>query len=178
MKGGGGVLWLLFLRWCLSGLLLGLHAGLLGGSLVVCPAASGDFIADEDQADPPLGISLRAGARDLRREALSINHLMTHVPKNPYCEACRVAKRQFRPHLRGGAQRVRRDPPERFGDEVTADHIIVRAAHSQGIHGEQTCLVIADRATGYWDAFPLVDKTAASALWGINEFMGPRRRPA
>ena len=111
-----------------------------GGSLVVCPVASGGGIADEDQADPPLGISLRAGARDLRREALSINHLVTHVPTNPYCEACRVAKMQRRPHRRGGMRGVPREVPGRFGDEGTAGHIIVKVAHSQGIHGSRPAL--------------------------------------
>ena len=31
-------------------------------------------------------------ARDLKAEAKSIRHLMTHAPKNPYCDACQRAK--------------------------------------------------------------------------------------
>ena len=36
----------------------------------------------------------RAARRSLREEANSLLHLLTHKPKNPYCEACRTAKRK------------------------------------------------------------------------------------
>ena len=29
-------------------------------------------------------------ARDLKADAKSIRHLMTHLPKNPYCDACQI----------------------------------------------------------------------------------------
>ena len=33
---------------------------------------------------------------ELRAEATSLNHLLTHLPKNPFCEACQTAKLQLR----------------------------------------------------------------------------------
>ena len=32
--------------------------------------------------------------RDLKADAISIAHLMTHTPKNPYCAACQRSKVQ------------------------------------------------------------------------------------
>ena len=40
-------------------------------------------------SDPP---APQPRARDLKEEAKSIRHLMTHLPKNPYCDACQRAK--------------------------------------------------------------------------------------
>ena len=39
----------------------------------------------------------REDVRDLKVEALSIGHLMTHNPKNPYCSSCQRAKMQAKP---------------------------------------------------------------------------------
>ena len=36
----------------------------------------------------------RAARRSLREEANSLLHLLTHKPNNPYCDACRTAKRK------------------------------------------------------------------------------------
>ena len=38
----------------------------------------------------------------LRTEAMSIDHLATHVPTNPYSSACLRAKTIARPHHSGG----------------------------------------------------------------------------
>ena len=37
------------------------------------------------------------GYRDLKAEAKSLKHLMTHEPKNPHCAACQQAKMQAKP---------------------------------------------------------------------------------
>lgn len=42
-------------------------------------------LADLAQGDP-------IEERRLREEATSIQHLMTHYPKNPYCRLCNIAK--------------------------------------------------------------------------------------
>ena len=65
------------------------------------------------------------GRRDLKAEAVSLEHLMTHTPFNGRCPSCLRAKM-----LRKPARRIEHDPavaPKKVGDLVNADHII---AHS------------------------------------------------
>ena len=67
--------------------------------------------------------------RTLRAEATSLKHLMTHLPSNPYCRACQVAKMK-RKHMRARdklALKMRSDQPEVFGEKVSADHQIARS---------------------------------------------------
>ena len=49
---------------------------------------------------PPPGLeeSQESKTERLRREAASIAHMMTHVPKNPFCSACSRAETVARPH--------------------------------------------------------------------------------
>ena len=57
---------------------------------------------DEPVAMPP-PVPVEAGApearpdRDLKAEAESIMHIMTHTPKNPHCAACQRSKVQRKP---------------------------------------------------------------------------------
>ena len=47
--------------------------------------------------------------RDLKAEANSTRHLLTHTPFNKYCDACNYAKLQEKSHRKGAFQReVRR----------------------------------------------------------------------
>ena len=60
----------------------------------------------------------------LRREAGSLDHLMTHLPKNPFCPSCKGAKMQAAPRRRGATSREDEDAPAELVDVVTADHLI------------------------------------------------------
>ena len=46
-------------------------------------------------------------ARDLRAEAKSFRHLMTHLPKNPYCDACQRAKMENASRQRSAASALK-----------------------------------------------------------------------
>ena len=62
--------------------------------------AGEDVVGNPDQKTPR---SLAESA--LRQEAASRKHLMTHQPKNPFCEVCKCAKMTKSPsRSRGGAQ--------------------------------------------------------------------------
>ena len=80
------------------------------GDLTVDPVGQLDALNDAEQASPSVGVraTLRPGVRDLHAEAQSVGHLMTHVPKNPYCAACQTAKMQRRPHRRGAWRQTHR----------------------------------------------------------------------
>ena len=58
--------------------------------------------------------------RDLKKIAHSLPHLLTHFPKNPWCDACRRAKliRKACP-----VRDVELPREAKFGDYLTVDHI-------------------------------------------------------
>ena len=58
-------------------------------------------------------------AERLKEEAMPVRHLMTHLPSNPYCPACKRAKLP-----KAQSRRKLDDGPEAttFGEYVTADH--------------------------------------------------------
>ena len=92
------------------------------------------------------------GVVDLRAEALSLNHLMAHLPKNPFCEACRKAK-AIRTQKR---KKVDGYKPTMFGEQTTADHLVAGwggsakgLRRSQGRGGYLWCRnALAHRGTG------------------------------
>ena len=108
--------------------------------------------------------------RDLKKEAVSLNHLMTHRRKNPYCASCQRAKHQAKP-ARRKAKRLE-DPPTQFGDIVTSDHMITQSQQDQGTRGETTCMVMLDRATSFIGVYPLASKTAEDAREALGHFLG------
>jgi hypothetical protein len=122
-----------------------------------------DFPEGADEEPAPEG-------RDLKAEALSLAHLMTHMPKNPHCEACQRAKITTKParrlHREAGAR------PKEFGELITADHMVLRAPDA-GALGELAALVIFDRGTGWIGCYPVPDKTADSAFGALSHFAGP-----
>ena len=76
-------------------------------------------VSDEDLEEPLTRIER------LKLEARSLDHLLTHVPKNPYCPACQRAKMQAAPCLSRANRQSDSEPPKReFGSQVTADHFI------------------------------------------------------
>ena len=52
-----------------------------------------DHDEDEGEEEEPLGEETKA-RRDLKAEATSLRHLLTHLPKNPHCVSCQQAKNQ------------------------------------------------------------------------------------
>ena len=55
---------------------------------VVLPAVGGELEAPP----PPNAIDEEGGRRDLKLLANSVPHLLTHFPKNPWCDSCKRAK--------------------------------------------------------------------------------------
>ena len=60
----------------------------------------------------------------LIKEAHSLEHFLTHVPKNRCCEVCRRAKMTQRVHCgkKGAYQKSEETPPLHFGHRLRADH--------------------------------------------------------
>ena len=100
-------------------------------------------------------------------EATSLGHLVTHRTKNPHCPSCQRAKFAHKP-----ARRRDKKPevvPVKFGDLVTADHMITLADQDRGNHGESTAVVVLDRATGFIGVYPLGSKTAEDAIEALQQ---------
>ena len=129
-------------------------------------AAPGGASDDDDGADDV------GGPRNLKAEAISLRHLMTHMPKNPWCPACQRAKMQRRSCRRvdGPEEPI---PPE-FGIIVTADHLIAHSEKSMGMTGEQDALVVKDRGTGWLECVPLASKSADDAYLALQDIRGPK----
>jgi len=121
--------------------------------------------------------------RDLKAEADSLQHLLTHFPKNPHCKTCQVTKSQ-RKQCRNKSHLIKhKDAMLRaFGDAITADHISAHDDESpmaklalglDEFNRRCPCaLGILDYHTKYRDMFPCVDKTAETAENKLREFLG------
>ena len=132
-----------------------------GGDGAAIPAADNGVLMIDD------------GRRDLKSEALSIAHLMTHKPKNRWCMACQKAKMQHR-HRRSKGGVLDADI-KKFGDSITADHLIAQNDLSRGITGDRDALVIKDRAAGWIACYPVPDKGADEAYAKILNFLGTQK---
>ena len=133
----------------------------------------GDVKGSDDDDEPQWAIEPyispeRAGR--LKREAESIWHKMTHLPKNPFCQICNECKAQRRQCRRG--QGFGGPTPINFGDCVTMDHIIQRGEFSKSFLGHEEALLLFDRATGYMGCFPVLQKDALHTINSITEFRG------
>ena len=105
-------------------------------STSVCHPCEPDVKQEEAETSswcaPALGIDAEADVAEgdvmsreerLRAEAVSVRHLMTHLPRNPYCGACAEAKIRAHPARRHDPELKER--PGRVGDLVYADHLIL-----------------------------------------------------
>ena len=97
---------------------------------------------DSGSVPPPPEPHPETAEARLRREAVSRRHLMTHLPKNPYCPICQGAKIRAAPakpqQRRSGNPEV---DPQRFCDLLLADHIVLVDPEAKGSKGESAGLM-------------------------------------
>ena len=106
---------------------------------------------------------------ELRKDAISPEHLFTHRPKNPYCETCKRAK-MMRPYAtrKGGSRHVRSN---KFGDHIVADHVIMKKSVDTGVQDEHVMMVVKDVYTQYRYAYPSDSKSTDEIIKGFNHFL-------
>ena len=118
------------------------------------PTAAGD--ADPDSGSSDEGEWVPTGKRDLKCEASSHHHLMTHKPKFPWCDVCRHATATRK-------QRRKRNPGDaghcKFGDAVTADYIDMKSDVKRGIDGERQALIVKDLGSEFKMIYPTATRT-------------------
>ncbi len=115
-------------------------------------------------------------AQALKAEATSAHHLLHHMPENPWCRTCRLAKAQRRSARRVKEYRFsERRTPTKFGGTGTCDHWHATNDVSKGIAGEEYGLTYKDLAAGWTDCFPTETKDAAGTLRALRSIPSPFR---
>ena len=124
-----------------------------------------DFVSKPVVKDAPR----ERGEAALRDEATSLQHLMCHTPKNPFCETCNRAKMYKYPsRQRGGSTQVE---AKKFGDHLTADHLITSDDREVGIDHSRVALVIRDVATDFRYVYPAARKTSHQCVMAFKHFI-------
>eukprot|EP00972_Heterocapsa_arctica_P073342 10831532-Heterocapsa_arctica.AAC.1 len=112
---------------------------LVPGNVGGPPQADGNPDEEEPKSD-----------RDLKADALSREHLLTHIPKNVWCKACQRAKMNAK-RARRKANKAERMAEIRFG------------------------MVILDHATTWLETHPACNKSADEAVVALESFQGARQ---
>ena len=130
------------------------------------PEIDGDLLPPD--VEPPLVEPIEPSAKDkLRLEAKSIRHLRDHKPKNFYCDACQQAKLYHRPH---GRKKNIGPLPTKFGEQLTADHLVAHSEKSQSLHGEKDAIIIFDRATRWKECYPVPTRSGDHTWTASKDF--------
>ena len=109
------------------------------------------------------------GEAAFRDEATSLQHLMCHTPKNPFCETCNRAKMYKYPsRQKGGSTQVE---AKKFGDHLTAGHLITSDDREIGIDQSRVALVVRDVATDFRYVYPAARKTSHQCVMAFKHFV-------
>ena len=115
-------------------------------------------------------------AESLREVAMTPEHQLTHLPKNPFCEVCRRAKLSNAQHRRkvnrAEASSSLPELPPRFGGRLVADHVVAHSERSRGFTGDKNALVLRDVYTGYIGCYPMKTKSGPETVHRMTEFIG------
>ena len=87
-----------------------------------------------DPPAPDAGEEDEHTIRNLRQEAKSFRHLLTHKPANKYCDACILGEMSGSKKICGSFERSRQ--PTRLLELVTADHLVAQNGSMEGITGD------------------------------------------
>ena len=98
-------------------------------------------------------------------------HLLTHMPKNPFCDVRTKAKMQKPPsRAKGGSSKVEADV---FGGHITGDFLVTMNEDEEGIDAERVALVVKDVATGFIYVYPSARRNTESIILTMKHFTGP-----
>eukprot|EP00959_Pyramimonas_sp_CCMP1952_P289627 6057537-Pyramimonas_sp.AAC.1 len=63
--------------------------------------------------------------------------------------------------------------PKKFGEALTADHVDLAKDGAADKHGDKCALVVLDRCTGVFTAYPALHKDAATTEASFQQFIAP-----
>ena len=131
------------------------------------PPEEEDDEDDIDVDDPDGGVRLSKRGT-LKHEARTLEHLLTHRYKNPYCNSCVRAKMKHHKTYRGAFRRKL----TKFGDLITFDFMDTRKTTKLGYDTVKEILVIRDRYTGIIQSYPSPTKSTEDVVRAVKYFMG------
>ena len=140
------------------------------------PARSAESVEDqggvrvEGGSDPMPRLPERAVAA--RLDALSNEHRMTHLPKNPLCDIrnrARLYSKRVRSHRVVDPEEDIAEP-EKFGEQVACDHVIVFKSSTKD--KEYAVFIVRDSYSGVMQAYPTVTKSLEHAAASLRHFAG------
>ena len=113
----------------------------------------------------------------LKKEATSLEHLLTHYPKNPYCPLCHIAKDTAMrvSHVKDGKSDDKIDPPKEPFEQLATDDVILAKGSEHfgtGIGGVKTHHVVRDLFSGARIAYPLSKRDIESHAKNFRHFVG------
>ena len=117
------------------------------------------------------GESRYAKPGTLKREAKTLDHLMTHRYSNPFCDSCIRAKMRHFKTRKGAFKRKL----SKFGDLITFDFVDMGKATEMGWRDHKELLVIRHRYTGMVLGSPVPDKSTETVVLAIKKFVGDRK---
>ena len=96
------------------------------------------------------------------------------MPKNPYCASCMRAKMQAKParSIKNRARDADYVAPTKFGEKVTADHLIARGEEDHGFNDSRAAIVIYDLGSKWIECHAAADKSADMTREAMNNFQG------
>ena len=143
--------------------------------------SEGDKVpASDPKPDDPEGLievevergeSRYAKPGTLKREAKTLDHLMTHRYSNPFCDSCIRAKMRHFQTRKGAFNRTL----SKFGDLITFDFVDMGKATEMGWRDHKELLVIRDRYSGMVLGSPVPDKSTETVVLAIKKFVGDRK---
>ena len=132
------------------------------------PAAPPAEDPEEDEVAPV------KAPRDLRAEAKSREHLLTHKPYNPYCEGCRLGK-MSRKRRKSGALAESEREINRWGQLITSDHMDSKSKANMGLTGSKEAFLVIDLWSRLKNLYATPTKNTADTQRSIDNFKGDRK---
>ena len=110
--------------------------------------------------------------RNLREEAMSMRHLLTHKPFNIHCDACNSGRMRKAKKFVCSYQESRQ--PKGWLDLVTAGHLVAKNGSMEGITGDLDALVVKDLYSNVKVLLLVRNKTAEQAERALRYFFGDK----
>ena len=146
-----------------------------GGAASGAPGDKGHPLDDVPLADLADGEPLKDDV--LKKEAESLEHILTHFPKNPFCRICSLAKNTSRNVARKPDSKDDDfiDPPKEVFEQLATDDVILAKGSEHmgvGIGGIRSHHVIRDVKSGARLAYPLSKRDAQAHARNFRHFIG------
>ena len=123
----------------------------------------------------PAGKEPSQKEQDLRAAATSKEHLLLHLPKNPFCDTCNRAKARACTHRKQNPETTTTATLTAFGEWLTGDHLILYSDDDMGVNNETTGLLIMDAFTKFLGFYPNTSREAEEHIISMKEFVGTDR---